>query len=199
MLRTPAMRAGRSPNLVALALAGVAGSILWLRYHAGDVDSARLGLTDLANYYYPIADLVGRRLSHGDLPLWNPASCSGIPLLATLQPAVLYPPTWLAVVLPTDDALFFSLWMQVLLAGGFAALALRAGGLHPTAAGLGGVFYLHACLLGNLLWPPSVGAMAWLPALWLCVEKLAAAQGSGWRWWTFLSGATALQMLAGFP
>jgi hypothetical protein len=193
------MPAGRFSNLVAVGLAVVAGSLLWLRYHAGEVDPARLELTDLVNYYYPVADLVGRALARGELPLWDPASCSGIPLLATLQPAVLYPPTWLAAVLPTDDALFVSLWIHVLAAGGFVALALRAGGLHPVAAGLGGVFYLHACLLGNLMWPPAVAVMAWLPALWLCVEKLAAQSSPSWGWWSFLSVATALQVLAGYP
>lgn len=187
----------RAGGFVAAVIAAAAGSLLWLRYHSGEPDPATLAPTDLANYYYPIADLVGRRLAQGELPLWNPASCSGVPLLATLQPAVLYPPTWLAAVAPTADALFASLWLQVLLAGVLAASALRAGGLRPAAAGLGGVFYVHACLLGNLAWPPSVGAMAWLPALWLCVEKLVTAPRL--RWWVLLAASTGMQLLAGFP
>jgi len=187
----------RSAALLAVALAALASTLVWQRYHSAPPDPRLLAPTDLANYYYPIADLVGRRLAAGELPLWNPASCSGIPLLATLQPAVLYPFTWLTAALPTADALWWGLYAQALLAGVFTAAALLARGTHWVAAGLGGVFYVHACLLGNLAWPPSVATMTWLPLLWLCVEKLARALRFGW--WAVLAGATALQLLAGFP
>lgn len=187
----------RFAGLLAAGVAALSGSLVWLRYHSAAPDPRLFAATDLANYYYPIADLVGRRLAAGDLPLWNPVSCSGIPLLATLQPAVLYPFTWLSVVLPTSDALFFGLWAQVAIAGIATAAALRAGDAHWAAAGLGGVFYVHACLLGNLAWPPSVGTMMWLPVLWLCVEKLARQLRFGW--WAGLAVATGLQLLAGFP
>jgi hypothetical protein len=198
-MRTDANAAAepRFPGLYAVGVAIVAAALVWQRYHSSAPDPQALAPTDLANYYYPLADLVGRRLAVGDLPLWDPASCSGIPLLATLQPAVLYPFTWLSAVLPTADALSWALWAQVILAAAFAALALRAGGLHWAAAGLGGVFYAHACLLGNLIWPPSVATMTWLPLLWLCLEKLTRAMHFGW--WAALCGATGLQLLAGFP
>ena len=187
----------RLGTVVAVVVAAVAGSLVWLRYHSGAPDPRLLAPTDLANNYYPTADLVGRRLAAGDLPLWSSASCSGIPLLATLQPAVLYPFTWLSVVLPVADAMYWGLWAQVVMAGSFTAAALRAGGVHWAAAGLGGVFYVHACLLGNLAWPPSVATMTWLPLLWLCVEKLVRQLRFGW--WAALAAATGLQLLAGFP
>lgn len=187
----------RSSTYLAVAVAALAGSLVWLRYHSESPDPRLFAPTDLANYYYPIADLVGRRLAAGEVPVWNPASCSGIPLLASLQPAVLYPFTWLTVLLPTADALWAGLWAQVLMAGAFTAAALRAGGVHWAAAGLGGVFYVQACLLGNLIWPPSVATMTWLPLLWLCVEKLVRQMQFGW--WAALAVATGLQVLAGFP
>ncbi|MFP6607333.1 MAG: hypothetical protein VCC19_12225 [Myxococcota bacterium] len=187
----------RFSGLLAVAVAVLVSSLVWQRYHSAPPDPRLFAPTDLANYYYPIADVVGRRLAAGDLPLWNPVSCSGIPLLASLQPAVLYPFTWLSIALPTADALWAGLWVQILMAGAFTAAALRAGGAHWAAAGLGGVFYVHACLLGNLAWPPSVSTMTWLPLLWLCVEKLARQLRFGW--WAVLSVATGLQLLAGFP
>jgi hypothetical protein len=182
---------------LAIAVSAVVGSLVWLRYHSAASTPRLLPATDLFNYYYPNADLIGRRLAAGELPLWSSVSCSGIPLLASLQPAVLYPFTWLAAVLPTADAMWWGLWAQVVLAGSFTAAALRAGGAHWAAAGLGGVFYVQACLLGNLAWPPAVGTLTWLPLLWLCVEKLARRQSFGW--WALLSVATGLQWLAGFP
>ena len=63
----------RAGSFVAAGIAALAGSLLWLRYHSGTPDPADLAPTDLANYYYPIADLVGRRLADGELPFWNPA------------------------------------------------------------------------------------------------------------------------------
>jgi hypothetical protein len=184
-------------TLVALAIGGAAASLVFVRLHSGEVKLAQVSPTDLANYYYPVAELVGRRLAAGELPLWNPFSCSGTPLLAALQPAVLHPTTWLAAWLPTAQAMLLALWLQIALAAMLTAAALRAGGLHPVASGLGGLFYAQACLLGSVAWPPAVGAMAWFPALWLCVEKLAAAPR--FRWWLLLAVVTALQLLAGFP
>ena len=187
----------RLPDGLAVVGAAVAALAFWSRYHSVAPDPQRFAPTDLANYYYPMADLVGRRLAAGELPLWNPASCSGIPLLATLQPGVLYPFSWLAAVLPTADALWLAMLVQVVMAAGFTALALRAWGLHPAAAMLGGALYAQACLLGNLAWPPAVAVMTWLPAQWWCVEKLVRGARPGW--WLMLALVTALQLLAGFP
>ncbi len=42
--------------------------------------------------------LTGRLIAQGILPLWNPYIFAGMPLLASIQPGVLYPPNWLFAV-----------------------------------------------------------------------------------------------------
>src|SRR5262249_39130577 len=48
---------------------------------------------------FGIRFLIGQILRQGQLPFWNPYIFAGMPLLASLQPGALYPPTWLAAVL----------------------------------------------------------------------------------------------------
>src|SRR2546421_5959431 len=55
-------------------------------------------------HYLPLHVLAARMLRAGHLPVWNPYTFSGYPLLATNQAAVLYPPHWAFVVLPAVAA-----------------------------------------------------------------------------------------------
>jgi hypothetical protein len=86
---------------------------------------------------------------------------------------------------------------EAALAGLLALALFRARGLAPVAATAGGLLFVFACVLGNTFWPPAVSTILWLPALLLCIEKLA--QAWRWRWWAALAGCVALQCLAGFP
>src|SRR5262245_23395036 len=42
--------------------------------------------------------LIGEMIRNGLLPLWNPYIFCGMPLLASIQPGALYPPTWLFAI-----------------------------------------------------------------------------------------------------
>jgi hypothetical protein len=152
---------------------------------------------DLMNYYFGTLESVAERLGAGELPLWNPHACSGVPLLATAQAAAFYPGTWLAVLLPVERALPLLLFVECALAGWFCALWLQTLGRSRPAAALGGVLFVFAGVLGETFWPPVVATLVWLPWLLLCVEKLAR----GWRfpWAAGLALGTTLQILAGFP
>src|ERR1035437_8443265 len=59
---------------------------------------------DLSAFFIPPRHLWVELARSFQMPLWNPYNYSGIPLLATLQPAVLYPPHILYLILPFQVA-----------------------------------------------------------------------------------------------
>ncbi len=187
-------------RLGALALAAtvVAGvGVLWWRFNAVPANPIMARLSDLVNYYVPMTELVMRRLGAGEIPLWNPHACAGIPLLATMQIGALYPGTWLALALPAHQALSLLMFVECALSGWFMALLLRSWGCDGFAAATGAILFVATCVLGQTFWPPHVSTILWLPWLLLCVEKLAS-RWSG-RWALGLSAGVALQILAGAP
>ena len=195
------VRAGWLGGFVKFLLMGglvLAGAlILWFRFNAAP---GKLGKTfpyDFIFYYFPMMEYAAERLARWEVPLWNPYPCCGVPFLATSQVAVFYPGTWLAVVLPTASALKVLMFGEVFLGGLFACLYFRALGMSYYAAGLGGVLFIFACLLGQTFWPPEVSTILWIPFLFLCAEKLITS--GKMRWWAGFTLGTALQVLAGFP
>ncbi len=205
MSRAPAER-GRAtrkrfgaPALRAVPLAGLVAAVLalWWRFNAPPGRTGYPFPTDFLYYFLPMTELVAARLRAGELPLWNPHTCSGIPLLATLQVAAFYPPTWLTLILPTATALAAGILLHTLAGALFALLWLRSLGVARAAAAAGALLFVFTCLLGNAFWPPALATIAWMPAILLCIERWIAS--GAWRWWLALVAATALQLLAGFP
>ena len=54
---------------------------------------------------FGIRVLIGQMLRDGQLPLWNPYIFAGMPLLASIHPGALYPPTWLFAVFSPATAM----------------------------------------------------------------------------------------------
>src|SRR5215813_9010660 len=77
---------------------------------------------DLVSYFLPRYWLGSEELAAGHLPLWNRFEFGGIPLLATSQPAVLYPPKILAfgLLAPIPALWAFLVFHYVLTAIGFS-------------------------------------------------------------------------------
>jgi hypothetical protein len=170
---------------------------LWMRFNASPPGGGLLFPSDLLYYYYPLTEQAAERLAAGELPLWNPYACSGIPLLATLQVNPFYPGRWLALLLPAHQALPVLLFIECVLGAWFSALFFRAWGMATVAAAAGGALFAFACLVGQSFWPPQVSSAIWLPWLLLCVEKLAGRWQ--WRWWIGLVAGGTLQFLGGSP
>ncbi len=189
-------------RLAPLVLILTALTWLWMRFNTapgqGNRAARRIAVMgDLLNYYFGMTEQTASRLAAGELPLWNPHACAGIPHLATLQVGVFYPATWAALVLPTEVALPLVLFAQCALAGWFCFLLFRAWGREPLAAAFGGILFVFACMLGATFWPPFVATALWLPWLVLCVDRIS--DGGSFRWWAGLAVGTALQVLAGLP
>ena len=56
-------------------------------------------------------------IRQGQFPLWNPYLYSGLPLVANPQPALFYPPTWMALLMPVTRALSMAVVLHLWLAG----------------------------------------------------------------------------------
>ena len=149
------------------------------------------------------SDALGRRAAldvlSGTLPLWDHLEGLGAPLLGSMQPAALFPPT-LLLLLPHGQVLE-QCFLQF-VAGLGTYLFLRSFGLGVVAALAGGVlFELNGtfALLRNAVFNP----VAFLPWLLYVVESLRVRAGLPWRAQLHFVGvgglAAGLALYAGFP
>ena len=149
------------------------------------------------------SDALGRRAAldvlSGTLPLWDHLEGLGAPLLGSMQPAALFPPT-LLLLLPHGQVI--EQCSLQFVAGLGTYLFLRSFGLGVTAALAGGVlFELNGtfALLRNAVFNP----VAFLPWLLYVVESLRQRAGLPWRSQLHFVGvgalAAGLSLYAGFP
>jgi hypothetical protein len=163
-----------------------------------EILAARSFRWDATLNYYPRRALAHEAWMRGELPLWNPRSASGMPLLADFQSAVYYPPN---LVLNLGDplrAMAWAVFLHVVLAGAGTYAFLRNRSLRVQAAVLGGVAYMMSgFLMTRVGHPTMVQAAAWVPWLFLAVDRVVTGGG---RWaYAALSGVVALSILSGFP
>jgi hypothetical protein len=137
-------------------------------------------------------------LQKGHLALWNPYLCGGVPFFGGFQSALLYPPNWLFLVLPLPFALNLNFALHVFLSGWFTFLWAERRGSHPASALMaafgfmfGGATFLHL-VPGHL---PNMGAMTWIPLVFLavdgCLERVEK------RWILLGMFALSMQILSG--
>jgi hypothetical protein len=160
---------------------------------------------DFRYFHLPMAELQAHALRTRQLPLWDPFSYFGRPLVANIQAQNFYPPRLLTLALnhlAGGGHLLYLLELQqithVFLAGVFTyRLLIRLGaGQGGALAGatvyqLGGFFASQAQHLG------VVNAGAWLPLAWLGVLELRdriTVRGAA-----KLAAALTLVILAGLP
>jgi hypothetical protein len=150
-------------------------------------------------YHMGVRVLAGRMIAAGQLPLWNPSIFGGMPLLASIEPGVLYPANWLFAFLPPGLAFNLAALSTCYVALAGTYLYTRRVGVTrlgavvaATAFAFGGFMTAH---VGNLnLTAPA----AWLPWLLLAVEQLK--DWPRWRLWLALGACcVALQVFAGHP
>ncbi len=125
----------------------------------------------------------------GRVPLWEPSLYLGMPSLAALQGALLYPPTILYYLFgfATATALYHALHLVV--AGWLCALWLRSWRMTWGAALGGGILFAFGGLLvARLPYLNHLSVFAWAPALLLFFRRPAA-----------LGLVLALMTLAGYP
>lgn len=142
--------------------------------------------------------LTGNLIASGQVPLWNPYIFSGMPLLASVYPGVLYPPNWLFAFLPPVAAMnaVVLLTYELALLGSY--LYARTIGSRRTGAILGAsLFTFGGFMIVHLGHTSRIAAAAWLPWVLWALEHLYRT--TKWRWVVWGAVFLGLQFVAGEP
>lgn len=141
---------------------------------------------DLGVFFIPPRILWTDILRAGEFPLWNPYFYGGHPLLASLQPGVLYPLNWPLLFLPFDAAFNWIIAAHFALAGIFTFLLLRELRASIVGALIGALTFMlsgylfsaHNVMstLFSVVWSP-LAVCVFLRALRLSSRPYAALTG----------------------
>ncbi|MBN1813878.1 MAG: YfhO family protein [Anaerolineae bacterium] len=150
--------------ILALSCGAFFWDVLWLpgsRIVAGN---------DLTNMFTHWLSFAASSVQRGQLPLWNPYLSSGLPFAANPQPALFYPPTWLALLMPVPKALGLIVVLHLWLAGVGMMAWLRSEGASKAGALLGGIVFAFSGYFFVRVQAGHLGVITtgtWLPfVLW---------------------------------
>ncbi len=156
------------------------------------------GYCDIASYFVPIRSYGFGLLAKGILPLWNPYIFSGMPFLAESQLAIFYPFNLIYLILPVSLASNMLILMHQVLAGIFMYLYIKHLTRDSFSSFIGAIVFslssgfITRIFAGHIT---IVCAIAWLPLLFLLVDKALSKKGSIF---ILLAGlALSLQILGG--
>ncbi|MBI4213911.1 MAG: hypothetical protein HY534_06330 [Chloroflexi bacterium] len=178
---------------------------LWQLFTADPSRQMTIVDGDFTEEYFPVLLTVARALQDGELPLWNPYSNGGQPLLADPQAALFYPPTWWALSgisgLNGDSVVALERLIPFHLALAAASSYLLGRVLLGSrlAASVVAIVFTYSGFLTSypIQQLPILRAAAWFPLIltffWLALERSLVP-------WVLLAGATlGLAVLAGHP
>ncbi len=190
-----------SPHATAGCLLGLGVLALFadlLLFGDGRIVSFERG--DGAFYFSRIRAFAFGEMARGNLPLWNPHVYSGHPLFGTLQPALLYPPNLVYLLLPISTAMNLDAALHLFLTAFLSFAWARGRGFETRSALLVGAIVALCGATSLRLMAGQLSVLAgnaWLPAVLLAVERSLERPSPGW----LLLGVAALtlQLLAGYP
>jgi hypothetical protein len=175
-------------DLIVFTSAAVLVALFWARvFINGWIPTNVL----LLLFFHPMAALVCENLQGGLLPLWNPWSNCGQPLLADPQAAVFYPLNLPVFLFGYTQG--FRLWLFIHMMTFFTFLYgwLRDRDLPPRSAAFGGFIGIFGAYTAwHAGYASHLASLVWMPFLIHAAEKRA--------WIAFTVGAS-LQLLAGHP
>ncbi|HEY8667669.1 MAG TPA: YfhO family protein [Tepidisphaeraceae bacterium] len=127
---------------------------------------------------------------------WSDLTFSGFPLAADPQAMTWYPPARILALLPHSWNVFV-VFAYVLASTGmyFFVRAIARSTLAALAAGI--IFGLSGFMIAHLGHTTMIHAVAWLPLMLLCAQKLRSGFSRGWFIIACLSAA--MSILAGHP
>lgn len=130
-------------------------------------------ITDPVRQQYPWRNLAIEKLRNFELPLWNPYSLSGTPLLANMQSASFYPLNLTFFLFPFKYAWSLNVILQPLLGGIFLYLYLKNLRLNLFACLLSSTaFAFSGFNIAWLEWNTIGHTGLWLPLCLLCIDKI---------------------------
>lgn len=130
-------------------------------------------ITDPVRQQYPWRYLAVSIEKNFSLPLWNPYSFSGTPLLANHQSAPFYPLNILFFVFSFANAWGILISLQLLLAGFFLYFYLDNLRLDKLACFLGAIaFSFSGFFVSWMEWNTVLHTALWLPLILLSTDKI---------------------------
>lgn len=130
---------------------------------------------DILAYWYPHIENAVTAVAQGAWPTWTPYVAFGRPLLADPNFQLLYPPTWLNLILP--PAAYYTMFAAVhAWAAGFGTYRLgRHSGLTPLPACVaGGLWAASGPLLSTVNLFHHFASAAWMPWVLLAAQRALA-------------------------
>ncbi len=119
---------------------------------------------DFGLFFIPMRKLWLEQVALGHFPLWNPYLLSGTPLFATLQPAVLYPFSWLYLIFPFYFTFNISIVLHYALAGFCMYLFMRKQNVGREGALVSAtIFMLGGYMLAIHYYLSTLFPVAWSP------------------------------------
>lgn len=154
-------------------------------------------LSDHFLLFYPGAEYTARTLTRGIVPLWNPHILCGVPHVAAIETAPLFPLYWLCCVFGTLEGFAIAAMLKALVAGVSCYVFLRVLGCAFFGAALGGLAFMFNGFMVVWLLYPLTNVVMWLPTLFVLLHQLArrprAAHAVG------LGFTVCLMLLGGHP
>lgn len=130
-------------------------------------------ITDPVRQQIPWKELAVSMWKRGKIPLWNPYTFCGTPLLANFQSGVFYPLNLLFFIFPFKHAWTIFIFLQQILGGVFFYLFLRhldLGGFAPLFGSLTWIF--SGFFLSWWEWGNILHTALWLPLILLAGDKI---------------------------
>jgi hypothetical protein len=151
---------------------------------------------DVLNYWLPHIQVFLRAVRGGELPLWNSNVGFGAPLLADPNFALLYPPTWLVLLIPPPDYYRLFVVGHAAFAGlGAVLLARRLGLAYGPGAIVGGVYAVSGPFLSAASLFHHYAGAAWMP--WVLAAFVSLRLRPSARTALAMSVTVVGQLLAG--
>lgn len=170
--------------------------VLTLLYFSDCLSGHRLLVErDLTTFFYPFRFIWVETVRNGNFPFWNPYIKCGVPLFATVQPAVLYPLSFLYLLLPLDLAFNWTIILHFFLAAVFTYMLMRELGASTQgalAAALAFLFSGYLISVHNVL--NTLLSVTWYPLVIFCGCRLVQR---GQARWALASGASLCCMFLG--
>lgn len=159
-------------------------------------------LRDQVTWALPARAFLHEALAHGRLPEWWDAVGLGVPFAANPVNGVVYPPTWLAALVPYafgSDLIYVVhlAWLAL----GTSLLARRLGADRAGGAVAGVAAALSGFAASAVVDGIPLLALAWMPWVLGAADRLARSDGARARGtWALATGALwAAQLLCGAP
>lgn len=129
-------------------------------------------MPDIVTQIYPWKTITIDTLKNLQIPLWNPYSLSGTPLLANYQSAVLSPFNLLFFIMPFINAWSLLILLQPLLAGIFMYIFLRSLKITKEGSVLGSIAFMFCGFITTWMAYGTLSyAILFLPLSLFSIEK----------------------------